>query len=168
MAPSAFTGSEINTEITQAAPGWRSRRPAAGAAKRGPRRVQARVAGDSRESVRDPARLVVEMDHEITVYPPEAEGEPWRAVFTGNGQRRYRQATTEDKLVAKLAKVTERLAADAPNMECPGPNSDVSSLGTSVAHPRLRRVALSLWSEPETNTMTLTCGYVRRYMAPIA
>jgi hypothetical protein len=60
------------------------------------------VAGDARGSVRDPGRQVVELDGGITVYPPEAEGEPWPAVFTENGQRRYRQASTKAKLVAKL------------------------------------------------------------------
>jgi hypothetical protein len=78
------------------------------------------VAGDARGSVRDPGRHVVELDCGITVYPPEAEGEPWRAVFTENGQRRYRQAATEAKLAAKLEKVRERLEADAPNLERPG------------------------------------------------
>ena len=37
-----------------------------------------------------------------------------------NGQRRYRQGATEEKLAAKLEKVRERLAACAPNMERPG------------------------------------------------
>jgi len=67
-----------------------------------PARRPARVGGDARGSVRDPGRQVVELDGGITVYPSEAECEPWRAVFTENGQRRYRQAATEAKLVAKL------------------------------------------------------------------
>ena len=37
-----------------------------------------------------------------------------------NGRRRFRQAMTEAKLAAKLAKVTERLRAEAPDMERPG------------------------------------------------
>jgi hypothetical protein len=53
----------------------------------------------------------MELDCGITVYPPEAEGEPWRAVFTENGQRRYRQAATEARLAAKLENVRERLEA---------------------------------------------------------
>jgi hypothetical protein len=63
---------------------------------------------------------VIELDFGILVYPPEASGEPWRAVFTENGQRRFRQGATEAKLAAKLEKVTERLRADAGNMERPG------------------------------------------------
>jgi hypothetical protein len=80
----------------------------------------ARVAGDARESVRDAGRVVVEAGWGIVVYPPETEKEPWRAVFTENGQRRYRQASTEAGLAAKLAKVTERLAAGAANAERAG------------------------------------------------
>jgi hypothetical protein len=54
------------------------------------------------------------------VYPPAAVGEPWRATFTENGVRRFRQAMTEGALAVKLEKVTERLAARAPDMERPG------------------------------------------------
>jgi integrase len=112
--------SKINTEVTQLAsvrvpPGTR-RAGNAVAGKRG----TARVAGGARESVRDPGRVVVEAGHGIVVYPPEGAGEPWRAVFTENGQRRYRQAPTEAQLAVKLEKVTERLAAGAANMERPG------------------------------------------------
>ena len=78
------------------------------------------MSGDTRESVRGSGRPVIELECGITVYPPQADGEPWRAVFIENGQRRYRQAVTEEKLAAKLEKVTERLRADAPNMERPG------------------------------------------------
>lgn len=42
-----------------------------------------------------------------------ADGKPWRAVFTEGGRRRYRQGATEAMLAAKLAKVAERLDADA-------------------------------------------------------
>jgi integrase len=65
-------------------------------------------------------RVVVEVECGITVYPPESEGEPWRAVFTEDGQRRYRQAASEEKLAAKLEKVKERLRAGAPDMVRPG------------------------------------------------
>jgi hypothetical protein len=78
------------------------------------------VSGDARDSVRQSARPVIELDFGILVYPPETDGEPWRAVFTENGQRKYRQGATEAKLAEKLEKVTERLQADAANMERPG------------------------------------------------
>ena len=69
------------------------------------------MSGDTRESVRDSARVVVEVGCGILVYPPEGAGEPWRATFTENGRRRFRQAMTEAELAVKLEKVTERLRA---------------------------------------------------------
>ena len=75
---------------------------------------------EARDSVRQSARPVIELDFGILVYPPGGRGEPWRAVFTENGQRKYRQGATEAKLAAKLEKVRERLQADAANMERPG------------------------------------------------
>ena len=68
----------------------------------------------------DSARPVIELEFGILVYPPETDGEPWRATFTEHGQRKYRQGTTEAKLAAKLQKVRERLFAGAANMERPG------------------------------------------------
>ena len=64
----------------------------------------------------DSARSVIELEFGILVYPPEADGEPWRTTFTEHGQRKYRQGATEAKLAAKLEKVAERLRADAVNM----------------------------------------------------
>ena len=43
-----------------------------------------------------------------------------RAVWHENGQRQQCEAASEEKLAAKLAKVTERLEADAPNMTLRG------------------------------------------------
>jgi len=80
-------------------------RPGAGCPPRGPR-----VSGEARDSVRQSARPVIELDFGILVYPPETGGEPWRAVFTENGQRKCRQGATEAKLAAKLEKVTEQPA----------------------------------------------------------
>ena len=90
MAQPAPARTKINTKVTQPAPGKPSRRPAG---RPGPGRPpkSPRVSGDARDSVRQPARPVIEMDFGILVYPPEAGGEPWRAVFTENGQRKYRQ-----------------------------------------------------------------------------
>jgi hypothetical protein len=108
MAQSAPAQAKINTKVTQPAPGRSSRRPAGrpgpGRPPRGPR-----VSGDARESVRQPDRPVIERDFGILVYPPETEGEPWRAVFTGNGQRRFRQGATEAKLAGNLEKVKEKV-----------------------------------------------------------
>jgi hypothetical protein len=112
MAQSAPARTKINTKITQqdraaSGPG-RSRPPARGAA---------RVRGDARESAR--GRPVIELDAGITVYPPERDGAPWRAIWVEDGRRRFCEAATEAKLAVKLAKVTERLEADAPGMERP-------------------------------------------------
>jgi hypothetical protein len=119
MAQSAPARTKINIKVTQPAPGRSSRRPAG---RPGPGRPPegSRVSGDARESVRQSARPVIELESGILVYPPETEGEPWRAVFTENGQRKYRQGATEAKLAAKLEKVAERLRADVVNMERPG------------------------------------------------
>jgi hypothetical protein len=67
---------------------------------------------------RSPAE-VRELDFGILVYPPAAQGDPWRAVFQENGKRRFRESGTEAGLAAKLEKVQERLAAGARNMERP-------------------------------------------------
>src|SRR5579871_1130175 len=120
MAPEAPAKPKINTTPTQ--PGRdRAARRAPGKGKTvGRGRGPARVSGVTRESVRGSARVVVEAGCGVLVYPPEAAGEPWRATFTENGRRRFRQAATEAGLAAKLAKVTERLRAGARNMERPG------------------------------------------------
>ena len=56
----------------------------------------------------------------MTVYPAREPGDRWRAVWYENGRRRQCEAVSEDRLAARLEKVTARLTADAPNMECPG------------------------------------------------
>ena len=56
----------------------------------------------------------------MTVYPARGVGDRWRAVWYENGQRRQCEAVAVDKLAAKLVKVTERLAAEAPDIERPG------------------------------------------------
>jgi hypothetical protein len=43
-----------------------------------------------------------------------------RAVWHENGERQQCEAASEEKLTAKLEKVTERLEADAPNMTLRG------------------------------------------------
>ena len=120
MALVAPANPKINTNPTQLGRDHTTRRAPGKAKAAGRGRGPARVSGDTRESVRDSARVVVEAECGILVYPPEAEGEPWRATFTENGRRRFRQAMTEAELAAKLAKVTERLRAGAPDMERPG------------------------------------------------
>ena len=51
---------------------------------------------------------VIELEYGIAVYPAREDRGRWRAVWHENGQRQQ----CEDKLAAKLEKVTERLEAD--------------------------------------------------------
>jgi hypothetical protein len=98
------------------------------------------------------------MEHGITVYPPWAAGEPWRAVFTENGQRRNRQAASEAGLAAKLEKVKERLAADAANMERPGADLIAHYLGPDRLPPGRQ------WSRKHADTQQRLC---ERLAAPV-
>jgi integrase len=116
------------------------------------------VSGDTRESVRDSARVVVEAECGILVYPPEEAGEPWRAVFTENGRRRFRQAMTEAELAAKLAKVTERLRAGAPDMERPGADLIAHYLDPD------RLPVSKRWSRRHADTQRRLC---QRFAAPV-
>ena len=103
-------------------------------------------------------RPVVELEFGIVVYPPEAEGEPWRATFTENGQRRYRQGATEAKLAAKLERVTERLSAGAANMERPGADLIAHYLDPD------RLPVEDRWSRKHTDTQRRLC---QRFATPV-
>lgn len=102
------------------------------------------------------SRVVVELECGVTVYPPQRDGEPWRAVWVENGRRRFREAVTEEKLAGKLEMVTERLRADAPNMERPG-----SDLITWYLSPDRRRRP---WSRKHADTQRRLC---ERFVAPV-
>ena len=116
------------------------------------------MSGEARESARHPDRPVIELGCGIVVYPPEADGEPWRATFTENGQRRYRQGATEAKLAARLEKVTERLAAGAASMERTG-----ADLITYYLDPG-RLPAGDRWSRKHAHTQRRLC---ERFAAPL-
>ena len=105
-----------------------------------------------------PARPVIELGFGIVVYPPEAGGEPWRATFTENGQRRFRQGATEAKLAAKLGKVTERLCAGAGNMERPGADLIAYYLDPG------RLPVQDRWSRKHAHTQRRLC---ERFAAPV-
>ena len=94
----------------------------------------------------------------VLVYPPEAEGQPWRATFTENGRRRFRQARTEAELAAKLAKVTERLRAGAPDMERPGADLIAHYLDPD------RLPVSERWSRRHADTQRRLC---QRFAAPV-
>jgi hypothetical protein len=102
--------------------------------------------------------VVVEAECGILVYPPEEAGEPWRATFTENGRRRFRQAMTEAELAAKLEKVTERLRAGAPDMERPG-----ADLIAHYLDPDRLQVS-KRWSRRHADTQRRLC---QRFAAPV-
>jgi integrase len=158
MALPAPAKPKINTNPTQPARDRAARRAPGGGKKSRGGRGPARVTGDTRESVRDSARVVVEAECGILVYPPEEAGELWRAVFTENGRRRFRQAMTEAELAAKLAKVTERLRAGAPDMERPGADLIAHYLDPDRL-PVARR-----WSRRHADTQRRLC---QRFAAPV-
>jgi hypothetical protein len=153
MVPMAPPKPKINTKTTQP--------PRDGAARRAARRGNhatrgpARVSGETRDSVRGSGRVVVELECGVTVYPPQRDLEPWRAVWVEDGRRRFREAVTEEKLAAKLEKVTERLQADAPNMERPGADLIAWYLSPDRRQP---------WSRKHADTQRRLCA---RFVAPV-
>jgi integrase len=112
--------------------------------------------------------VVVELDHGVTVYPPApglvpGEGSKprpvrWRAVWYEDGERRQCEAATEERLAARLDKVTERLAAGAPNMARPGADLIAHYLCQDWRAPRKR------WSPKHADTQRRLC---ERFVAPV-
>jgi hypothetical protein len=150
MAQPAPARPKINTGSTQA-------RNVPGSGRPGRRaRGSARVQGEARESAR--GRTVIELDAGITVYPPRDAGGRWRAVWTEDGRRRYCEAVTEEKLAARLAKVTERLEADAPGMERSGADLIAWYLSPD-RHP-----ADEQWSRKHAHTQRRLC---ERFVTPV-
>jgi hypothetical protein len=91
--------------------------------------MRAKIPTDSPQLVRDKVLArestrgggeVIELECGITVYPARSAGGRWRAVWHEDGQRQQCEASSEEKLAPKLAKIAERLRADAPNMRKPG------------------------------------------------
>ena len=102
--------------------------------------------------------MVVELDHGVTVYPARVAGGRWRAVWYEDGRRRQCEAASEDRLAARLEKVTERLAADAPNLERSG--ADLVAFYLSAdRHPAGRE-----WSAKHADTQRRLC---QRFVAPV-
>ena len=110
---------------------------------------------------RPPAATVgwwLELECGVTVYPAREEGGRWRAVWMENGVRRQCEAATEDRLAARLEKVTERLMADAPNLERPGADLIAWYLSPD-RHPAGRP-----WSAKHADTQRRLC---ERFVAPV-
>jgi hypothetical protein len=79
-------------------------------------------------------------------------------VWREDGVRRQCEAATEEKLAAKLARVTERLTADAPNLERPGADLIAYYL-SPCRHPAARP-----WSAKHADTQRRLC---ERFVAPV-
>jgi integrase len=150
--PASF---KIPTESPQ--PGRKPVRPA-GRAKAGrpaPGRVLAN--GTGRAATRGGGE-VIELEHGITVYPAREEPGRWRAVWYEDGQRQQCEAASGEKLSARLEKVTERLAAGAPDMKRPG-----ADLIAHYLDPDRLPVA-ELWSRKHAHTQRRLC---ERFAAPV-
>ena len=102
--------------------------------------------------------VVVELECGVTVYPARQLGGRWRAVWYEGGVRRQCEAASEDRLAAKLEKVTERLAADAPNLERPGADLIAFYLSPD-RHPAGRA-----WSAKHADTQRRLC---QRFITPV-
>ena len=101
---------------------------------------------------------VIELEYGITVYPARAEPGRWRAVWYENGQRQQCEAASEEKLAARLEKVTERLAAGAPDMRRPG-----AALIAHYLDPDRLPVG-ERWSRKHAHTQRRLC---ERFAAPV-
>ena len=153
QAPAAIF--KIPTESPQ--PARKAARPArrAKAGRPAPGRVLAN--GTGRTATRGGGE-VIELDYGITVYPDREEKGRWRAVWYEDGKRQQCEAGTEQKLAAKLEKVTERLEADAPNMKLPG-----AALIAHYLDPD-RLPVDERWSRRHADTQRRLC---ERFAAPV-
>jgi hypothetical protein len=94
----------------------------------------------------------------ITVYPAREEQGRWRAVWHENGERQQCEAVSEAKLAARLAKVAERLEADAPNMTLRG--ADLIAFYLSADRLPVQRQ----WSRKHAHTQRRLC---ERFAIPV-
>jgi len=148
QAPPA--GFKIPTKSPQ--PARKAARPAG---RRAPGRVL--VTGTGRAATRGGGE-VIELEYGITVYPAREEPGRWRAVWYEDGQRQQCEAASEEKLAARLEKVTERLAAGAPDMRRPG-----AALIAHYLDPDRLPVG-ERWSRKHAHTQRRLC---ERFAAPV-
>ena len=92
------------------------------------------------------------------MYPARGESGRWRAVWHENGERQQCEAASEDKLAARLEKVTERLATGAPNMTRPGADLIAHYLDPD------RLPVQDRWSRKHAHTQRRLC---ERFAAPV-
>jgi hypothetical protein len=156
MAQSAPARTKIPTKSPQPARG-KPARPAGRAQAGRTARGQVVASGTGRASTRGGGE-VIELECGITVYPAREEQGRWRAVWYEDGERQQCEAVSEDKLAAKLEKVTERLEADAPNMKLPGADLIAHYLSPD------RLPVQEQWSRKHAHTQRRLC---ERFAAPV-
>ena len=132
-------------------------RPAPARSRRAAR-SPAFAGGAGRPATRGDGNPVIELEYGITVYPAREGQDRWRAVWHENGSRRQCEAVSGERLAARLEKVTERLAADAPNMERTG-----TDLIAHYLHPD-RLPADRRWSRKHVHTQRRLC---ERFAFPV-
>jgi integrase len=156
MAQTAPANFKIPTKSPQSRAG-RAVRPAKRAKSGRPAAGRVLAAGTGRAATRGEGE-VIELEHGITVYPAREEPGRWRAVWQENGERQQCEASSEEKLAAKLEKVAERLKADAPYMQRPG--------AALIAHYLdLDRLPVDeRWSRKHADTQRRLC---QRFAAPV-
>jgi hypothetical protein len=118
------------------------------------------VRGDAREGTRGNGRTVVEVvgGGGLRCIRRGGRGDRWRAVWYEGGVRRQCQAVSEERLAARLEKVSERLGADAANMERSGAELIAYFLSPD-RHPPGRQ-----WSRKHAHTQGRLC---ERFVAPV-
>ena len=156
MAQGAPARTKIPTKSPQPARG-RPGRPAGRAHAGHTARGQVAASGTGRAATRG-GGPVIELECGITVYPARGEQGRWRAVWYEDGQRQQCEAVSEDKLAARLEKITERLQAGAPNMKLPGAELIAHYLDPDrlPVHER--------WSRKHAHTQRRLC---ERFAAPV-
>ena len=154
MAQEAPPRSKIPTKSPQPARGAASCR--LGRARRTARRSI--FAGGTGRAATRGGRPVIELECGITVYPARKKHGCWRAVWHENGERQQCEAASEEKLAARLAKVAERLEADAPNMTLRG--ADLIAFYLSADRLPVQRQ----WSRKHAHTQRRLC---ERFAAPV-
>jgi integrase len=162
MAQASAAIVKIPTVSPQFVPDRPARPPVAVPAPRtrkasGARRSPVFAGGSGRAAQRGSGE-VIELECGVTVYPARSAGARWRAVWHEDGQRRQCEAPTEEKLAAKLEKVTVRLEADAPNMRRPG-----ADLIAHYVDPD-RLPVQARWSRKHAHTQGRLCAL---YAAPV-
>jgi len=156
MAQSAPAVFKIPTKSPQPARG-KAARPAARAKAGRPAPGRVLANGTGRAATRGGGE-VIELGYGITVYPAREEPGRWRAVWYESGERQQCEAASEEKLAARLEKVTERLQADAPDMKRPG-----AGLIAHYLDPD-RLPVEERWSRKHAHTQRRLC---ERFAAPV-